>query len=184
MRALNLVLGPLVPLLVWSLLWWALGKPEMVLAGTIFTVFVVGVWILQTRLEGPEWSTVRNVGTAGGLVLGLCLAVLASNALTTTRTANPLAGELDPLTYGSFEVVGLIQSCDVLPVSSPLEYEDWEQPLLVTVSGEGGYFEFICDGFELRDRLERGRTIKATGQLEGRDEMSSTPVAEWVEILD
>lgn len=184
MRAFNLLLGPLVPLLIWSALWWSLGKPELVLAGAIFATFVVGVWILRTRLEGPEWSTVRNGGTAAALVVGLCLSVLAVTSMFPNRTGDPLAGEMDPLTFGSFEVVGLIQSWDVLPVLSPLEYEDWEQPLLVTVSDGKGSFEFICDGYELRDRLERGRTIKASGELGGRIEMSRTPVADRVEILD
>lgn len=154
----------------------------MILAGVIFAGFLVLIGVLRSRLDTPEWSTVRTLGTAGGLVLGLCCAVLASSLDSEVRAANPLAGELDPLAYDDFEVVGRIVSWDVLPAANPMD-EEWE-PVLVTVADDQASFEFICDGRELRGRLERGRTIKATGGLEGRSSVGATPVADWVAILD
>jgi len=182
MRRLSSFAGLLVPLLVWSVLWGTLGKLEVVLAGVVFAAFMIPVWILRMRLDEREWGTVRMLGTATGVVLGLCSAILVSGWMDDPPIADPLAGEVDPLTYGPFEVVGRITSWDVLPIK-PDEYEEWA-PLLVRVSDNQRSFEFICDGSEVRDRLEVGRTIKATGDYSSMDDVSSTPVADKVEILD
>ena len=176
MRRIQVVAGPLVPLVIWTLLWWALGKPQMVLAGVIFAGFLVLVGMARSRLDAPEWATIRTLCTAGGLVLGFCCAVLAGSWNSDVRAGNPLAGEIDPLVYDSFEVVGQIVSWDLLPVANPSEYEEWE-PVLVTVADDQRSFEFICDGRELHGRMEKGRTIKATGEYAVHSSLGATPIA-------
>jgi len=183
MRRISSLAAPLAPLLVWSLLWWVLGKPMLVLAGVIFAGALIGILIVRAKLESPELGGLRNLITAGGLVLGLCCAVLAATWNSEARTGDPLAVGFDPLSYDGFEVVGRIVAWNVLPVSNPMDFEEWD-PVLVLVGDDQGSFEFICDGRELRTHLEEGRTIRASGALEGRDSIDTTPVASWVEFVD
>jgi hypothetical protein len=175
-----------LPVLTFLAFLWislAIGRSNLAVAGLVFVGVMGASLYVNSRLEGEGWSSLKRTLRFGGPVLAVVLMLMANSILRAPVYADPLAGPINALDYRVFEIEGRVEAWNVLPASTPLDYEGWE-PIMIRVADKRGSAEIVCDGIPLRKTLEIGSRIRAQGEIDRKGEEVARLTAWSVEILD